>query len=205
MSFQSNRPSDNPLPLQGRRRPLFIILLVLVLLFVITYASRLNEYRRLLGQEISMSDQIADAEARERQLAHDLDYVKSQEYTEKVAIEEMGLGRDHDQVLTIVDAQTPAKATQAQDAATDNAGGERLLSPKRSRRPTVNHRYGGSGCRSSNRGVNKSLISGGRIDYRKTDAETTWHVESAGFDRHRPVWYSLSIVAGWSRGSSSGS
>ena len=79
MSFQSNRPSNNPSPFLGQRRPLFIVLLVLTLLFVITYADRLNEYRRLLKQEISMHDQVEDAEARGRQLAHDLDYVKSSE------------------------------------------------------------------------------------------------------------------------------
>jgi hypothetical protein len=119
MSAQPNLPSDNPLPQRGRRRPLLFVLLVLVLLFVITYAGRLNEYRRLLNQEISMQDQVDDAEARGRQLVKELDYVKSREYTEKVAITELGLAREGDQVLTVIDAQAAVEVEQALDAAAD--------------------------------------------------------------------------------------
>ena len=99
-----------------RRSPLLIVLLVLALLFVITYAGRLTEYRRLLNAEASMQTKIEDAEAHGRELAADLARVKSPEYTEEIAITEMGLGQEGTQVLTVIDPP-PAQAAQASESA----------------------------------------------------------------------------------------
>ena len=123
MSAQPNLPSDSPMPQRGQRKPLLFVLLVLVLLFVITYASRLNEYRLLLSQDASMQGQVDDAEARGRQLVKELEYVKSRAYTEKMAITELGMGQKDDQVLTVIDAQAPVEVEQGQDAVTDAATG----------------------------------------------------------------------------------
>ena len=114
MSFQANRPSDNS-PSPRRHSPLLIVLLVLALLFVITYAGRLTEYRRLLKVEASMQEQIEDAKGHGRELAADLARVKSPEYTEEIAITEMGLGQEGTQVLTVIDPSD--KTVQAQDPA----------------------------------------------------------------------------------------
>jgi len=123
MSAQPNLPSDSSMPQRGQRKPLLFVLLVLVLLFVITYASRLTEYRQLLSQDASMQGQIDDAEARGRQLVKDLEYVKSRAYTEKMAITELGMGQKDDQVLTVIDAPALVEVEQGQGAAIDAAAG----------------------------------------------------------------------------------
>ncbi len=109
MSAQPDLQSDNAQAKRGSRRPLLFVLLILMFLFVITYASRLSEYRRLLGQEVSMQYRIEDAEARGRELVSELEDVKSQEYTEEMAIMEFGMARPNDRVLTVIDAPATAK------------------------------------------------------------------------------------------------
>ena len=130
MSFQANRPSETS-PGPSRRSPLLIVLLVLALIFVITYAGRLTEYRRLLNVEASMQEQIEDAEAHGRKLAADLAHVKSPEYTEKVAITELNLAQDGTQVLTVIDPL--AKTAQAEEPAAVSAiDAEAGIAPDRS-------------------------------------------------------------------------
>jgi hypothetical protein len=124
MSTQPNLTDANAQNAIGRRRPLLFMLLIFVILFVVAYASRLSDYRRLLNQEASMQDQIENAEANGRELAYDLEYVKSQEYAERMAVLEFGMGRGKDRVLTVIDA--PDVSLAAEQATAEHAVAEQL-------------------------------------------------------------------------------
>jgi cell division protein FtsB len=95
------------------RRFLFLILIVLCVLFVVSYAGRLTERTRLYQEIRAMEARIELEEARTLVLAANLDYVDSEDYVDRVAREELGMGREGDRVMIIVDAPTPIPADVA--------------------------------------------------------------------------------------------
>ena len=101
--FEQDSSERNSTVNHMQRRPLLFLMLALALVFVASYTSRLTEYRRLQTQKASLQAQIVDAEARGRQLLADLSYVKSNEYVEAVAINELDMAKEGVTVLTIID------------------------------------------------------------------------------------------------------
>ena len=116
-SFESDRSERNSTAKHMQRRPLLFLMLALALVFVASYTSRLTEYRRLQTQRASLQAQIVDAEARGRELLADLSYVKSNEYVEEIAINELDMAKEGVTVLTIIDE--PAQPEIVLDASSE--------------------------------------------------------------------------------------
>ncbi len=71
-----------------------------------------------------MQGRIEGAEAHGRELVSELEHVKSQEYTEKMAIMEFGMARPNDQVLTVIDAPSAVKQPTSGQLGSDQGGSE---------------------------------------------------------------------------------
>lgn len=95
-------PSITMTPVSRHQRLIAFIAIVLCVIFAFTFKARLDRLR-LLNAEIQMWDQrISEAKSQQAALYENLQYVKSDEYVEAVAREELGLTLPEDQLIVIV-------------------------------------------------------------------------------------------------------
>ena len=99
-----------------RRRPLLAILIVLCLIFVASYTTRLGTLRRLQVEQAKLEERLGAAEIQARVLEDEQERKTSDAYVEQVAVEELGMTRDGDTVVTLLNAPEAAGATVAGDS-----------------------------------------------------------------------------------------
>ena len=100
-----------------RRRPLLAILIVLCLVFVASYTTRLGTLRRLQVEQAKLEERLEAAEIQARVLDDEQERKTSDAYVEQVAVEELGMTRDGDTVVTLLNAPEAGDAVAAGDAA----------------------------------------------------------------------------------------
>lgn len=97
-----------------RRRPLLVVLIILCLLFVASYTTRVGTLRRLEAEQAKLEAQLHEAQVESQVLDEDLAYKTSDAFVEKSAVEEMGMVREDETVVTVLDAPaTPAPEEEA--------------------------------------------------------------------------------------------
>ena len=99
-----------------RRRPLLAILIVLCLIFVASYTTRLGMLRRLQVEQAKLEERLGAAEIQARVLEDEQERKTSDAYVEQVAVEELGMTRDGDTVVTLLNAPEASGATVAGDS-----------------------------------------------------------------------------------------
>jgi cell division protein FtsB len=107
------------MPAQKRdTRLLFTIVVVLALLFVLTYAGRLARKTRLEVELARWETKIEQAKNHQYELQKELRYVQSDAYIEKLAHDEFGMVKSGEELVVIVPvdplaALTPTTAPEA--------------------------------------------------------------------------------------------
>ena len=104
-----------------RRRPLIFLLIVLCLLFLASYTTRLGYLRgqqRLLAQA---EQQAIDAQIHTQVLESELAYVQSDAYVAEQAIEKLGMALEDETVIKLVDGPGTAAEAAASALAPDDA------------------------------------------------------------------------------------
>ena len=81
---------------------LFFVLATLCLLFVMSYASRLNEYTRVQQESTLWQHKIEYAQNRQAELLAYRDYIQSDDYVAQVAREELNMVQPGDNVVVVV-------------------------------------------------------------------------------------------------------
>ncbi|MEZ4559264.1 MAG: septum formation initiator family protein [Caldilineaceae bacterium] len=100
-----------------RRRPLLAILIVLCLVFVASYTTRLGTLRRLQVEQAKLEERLEAAEIQARVLDDEQERKTSDAYVEQVAVEELGMTRDGDTVVTLLNAPEAGDGVAAGDTA----------------------------------------------------------------------------------------
>ncbi|MEZ4660160.1 MAG: septum formation initiator family protein [Caldilineaceae bacterium] len=106
-----NMPHASNLPKTTQRgaQVLFFVLATLCLLFVMSYASRLNEFARVQHEAALLEQKMEDAERRQAELLAYQDYVQSEAYVAQVGREELNMVQPDDNVVVIIDANGQAQ------------------------------------------------------------------------------------------------
>ncbi|MEZ4710780.1 MAG: septum formation initiator family protein [Caldilineaceae bacterium] len=94
---------------------LFLVLATLCLLFVMSYASRLNEYARVQHELALGTQRIDDAQRHQAELLAYRDYVQSDAYVARVAREELNMVQPGDTVVVVVTADGQEKIAPSAD------------------------------------------------------------------------------------------
>ena len=84
------------------RRPLILVLLILSLLFAVSYTGRLGSLAGIRAEIAYKEQQIADARQRQAALLDEQRYVKSAGYLDDVARGEMGMGQRDEAAVVVV-------------------------------------------------------------------------------------------------------
>jgi len=92
------------------RRPLILVLLVLSLLFVVSYTGRLGTLARTQGKIALKEQQIKDARQRQAALLDEQRYVEGAGYLDDVARGEMGMGQRSEDAVVVVKESGPEES-----------------------------------------------------------------------------------------------
>jgi cell division protein FtsL len=97
-------------PTTAPRQALLFVLIVLCLLFVVGYASRLTEQTRLQVAIARQEARIVQAQQKQARLQAELTHVQSDAYVEQVAREQLGMVQPGDQL--VIRVAPPPEAVQ---------------------------------------------------------------------------------------------
>ena len=90
----SNVSNPSTSPQRRSVRPMLVVLIMLCLIFVISYAARLGERQRMEDEIIAQETAIANAIVRQAQLKAELERVSSPAYVDEVARTVFQLGKE---------------------------------------------------------------------------------------------------------------
>jgi cell division protein FtsB len=105
-------------PSSSRRHLVFLLLTISCLLFILGYTGRLAEQARLQLVLAGWQARIAEAEARQADLAAQLEYVRSDAYVHQQAREALNLVQPGDELVLLVE-RTPVAIAPEQTAPID--------------------------------------------------------------------------------------
>ena len=100
---------------------IFFVLATLCLLFVMSYASRLNEYARVQHESTLWDQKNEDARRRQAELLAYLDYVQSDAHIAEVAREELNMVQPDDNVVVVIASDGQEKIVQRANDGAINA------------------------------------------------------------------------------------
>ena len=84
------------------RRPLILLLIILSLVFAVTYTGRLGKLARTQAQLEITAQKIEEATLRQAALLKEQAYVESEGYVDDIARGEMGMGQPGESLVVIV-------------------------------------------------------------------------------------------------------
>jgi cell division protein FtsB len=93
MSAQKTSRKNESNTVGPNRRPLIFVLIILSLLFTVSYTARLGKLARMRAQVDVTAQKIEDARLRQAALLDEQEYVKSDRFVDDVARGEMGMGQ----------------------------------------------------------------------------------------------------------------
>lgn len=102
MSFPQNQPESN------RSRVLLAILILSCLVFMVSYAGRLVEKWRVQRDIALWQQRLDEAQQAQAALVQESRRVLSQDYVDEAARNELGLSKEGDEVIVIVEATPTA-------------------------------------------------------------------------------------------------
>jgi len=134
MSAQKTGRENEARTAGPNRRPLIFILIILSLLFAVSYTGRLGKLARMRGQVDATAQKIEEARLRQAALLNEQNYVEGDGFVDDVARGEMGMGQPGETLVVIVGepagpedggikgdaALTPPAADEPQVAKGDN-------------------------------------------------------------------------------------
>ncbi len=98
---------------ENRRRTLFVMGAVLVVLFLFSYLGRVADLVQARGERSQWQGYIAQAEERQAQLREELQQVQSESYTEEVARNELHMAAPGEEVVIVLPEGSGEAANQA--------------------------------------------------------------------------------------------
>jgi len=118
MSAQKTSLENEPRTTNPNRRPLIFLLIILSLLFAVSYTGRLGELAGTRAQADVTAQKIKEARLRQAALLNEQDYVAGDGYLDDVARGEMGMGQPGESLVVIVGE---SDSTESGDVAGDAA------------------------------------------------------------------------------------
>lgn len=110
----------------NRFAPSRVVIAALILvcaIFVFSYSGRMVRKAELEAEAVRWEAQIAEAEQKQHVLAAELDEVESDAYVDQVARNELGLAKENDvEIIVIEPTLTPASVTSSTPADGNRAG-----------------------------------------------------------------------------------
>jgi cell division protein FtsB len=103
----SNAPPNSSLARQPSRRPLFVVLIFLCMVFIVTYAARLGERRRLEEQITAQEQSILQAQEKNARLQTELQRANSPAFLDEIVRTVFQMGKEGETLFVGVKPPTP--------------------------------------------------------------------------------------------------